>query len=193
MLFFTWKPTILQTEIIDNVDVIFLQLKTRSKKIIIGLIYRPPVHNNNSDKKLFDQIIEVSNSFERVIFGDFNQHVNKPTRGDNILDLVFSTNDGLVSNVNTGPEFSTSDHKIIFFNINLEVYKDNVSEELIFMYRKGNFEKLRKLLADTDRSIVENETEVNKSWEKFYDILNGAVKLCIPVCKSRPRKNKNIN
>ena len=61
------------------------------------------------------------------------------------------------------------------------------------MHHKGNFEKLRKLLADTNWSIVENETDVYKSWEKFYNILNGAVKLCIPVCKRRPRKNKNIN
>ena len=66
------NPTVLQTEKIDNIDVIFLQLKTRPKKIIFGLIYRPPAHNNNSDRKLFYQIIEVSNSFESVIFGDFN-------------------------------------------------------------------------------------------------------------------------
>ena len=57
----SFNPTVWQTEKIDNVDVIFLQLKTRSKKIIIELIYRPSAHNNNSDRKLFDQIIEVSN------------------------------------------------------------------------------------------------------------------------------------
>ena len=125
------NPIVLQTEKIDNVDVTFLQFKTRSKKIIIGLIYRLPAHNNNIDRKLFDQIIEVSNSFESVIFGDFNlpvtswenslkshvshdlynnllesglsQHVSKLMRDNNMLDFVFSTNDGLVSNVNTGP------------------------------------------------------------------------------------------
>ena len=46
--------------------------------------------------------------------------------------------------------------------MNLKVYKDNGSKELIFMYCKGNFEKLRKLLADTDWSIAENKTDVNK-------------------------------
>ena len=163
------NPAILQTKkniYIDNVDIICLQLKTHSKKIIIGRIYRPPAHNINSDMKLFHQIMEVSNSFESVIFGDFNlpvtswgnslkshmghdlydnllesglsQHVNKPTRGDNILDLIFSTNDGLVSNVSTDPEFSTIDHRIVSFNIDLEVYKDNISKELIFIYRRGN-------------------------------------------------------
>ena len=67
--------------------------------------------------------------YNNLLESGLSQHVNKPTRGDNILDLVFSTNDDLVSNVNTDPEFSTSDYKIVSFNINLEVYKDNVSEE----------------------------------------------------------------
>ena len=67
---------VLQTEKIDNVDVLILQLKTHLKKIVIGLIYRPSTHNNNSDRKIYDQIIEVSNSFESVTFGDFNLFVN---------------------------------------------------------------------------------------------------------------------
>ena len=88
--------------------------------------------------------------YNNVLESDLSQHVNKPTRSDNILDLIFLTNDGLINNVDTEPEFSTIDHMIVFFNINLEVYKDNVNEELIFINRKDNFEKLRKILADTD-------------------------------------------
>ena len=67
------------------------------------------------------------------------QHVNKPTKSDNILDLVFLTNDSLVSNVNTGPKFGTSDRKIVSYNVNLEVYKENMSKELIYIYCKGEF------------------------------------------------------
>ena len=48
-----------------------------------------------------------------------SQHVNKPTRGDNMLDPVCSTNDSLINNVTTGPNFGTRDHKIVSFNINL--------------------------------------------------------------------------
>ena len=48
---------ILQTEQLDNVVVIFLQLKTYIKKIVIGLIYKQPTHNTNIDRKLYDQII----------------------------------------------------------------------------------------------------------------------------------------
>ena len=62
---------------------------------------------------------------------------------------MFSTNDGLVSNVNTNPEFGTSDYKIVSLNVSLETYKEKVSEELVFIYRKGNFEKIMTILADT--------------------------------------------
>ena len=122
----------------------------------------------------------------------FSQHVNKPMRSDNILDLIFSINDGLVSNVNTGPEFGTNDHIIVSFNINLKVYKGNVSEELAFIYQTDNFEKVWKILADTYCGVVETETDVGKSWAKFYNILNGTVKICIPVRRRCPRNNSQI-
>ena len=81
--------------------------------------------------------------YNNLLESGLSQHVNKSTRVDNILDLMFSIYDGLVSNVNTGPKLSTIDHNFSSFNINLEVYKENVSEETIFVYHKGNFEKLR--------------------------------------------------
>ena len=53
--------------------------------------------------------------YDNLLESVLSQHVNKPTSGDNILDLVFSINYSLVSNVNTGPEFGKSDHKIVSF------------------------------------------------------------------------------
>ena len=44
-------------------------------------------------------------------------------------------------------------------------------------------------MADTDWSVVENETDINESWTKFYNILNGVIELCVPVCKRRSHRN----
>uniref|UniRef100_A0A0P4VPM3 Reverse transcriptase domain-containing protein n=1 Tax=Scylla olivacea TaxID=85551 RepID=A0A0P4VPM3_SCYOL len=213
------QPTILKIEKINNIDSVFLHLRVRSKKTAIGLIYRPPVHNVSSDKNLQDQITEISNTFDTVICGDFNlpvnswgnplnshsghdlynnllecslkQHVQGPTRGDNILDLVLSTNDDLISNVNIGPEFSTSDHKIVSFNINLQAYKDIVSNEKVFIYKKGDYEKLRSILSVTDWNAELGESNIEESWAKFKYILEDAVKTCIPMRKRRPcKRNK---
>ena len=63
---------------------------------------------------------------------------------------------------------------------------------------KGNLEERkekepvkRDILTDTDRNVVEDETKINHSWAKFYDILHRIVKLCIPVCKRHSREIEN--
>ena len=62
-------------------------------------------------------------------------------------------------------------------NINLEVYKENVSKELNYMYSKDLFENARNILADTNWRIVEYEIYIIESWAKFFDIFDGVVRL----------------
>ena len=213
------QPLMKEMPKLDNVDCVTVQLKIRSKNFLINLIYRPPANNAASDKIMYDQIIEISNAFDCVIFGDFNlpvstwgdtlschsghdlynkllesalsQHVHKPTRGDNTLDLIFSTNDNLVSNVNIGPEFSTSDHRIVSFNINFEIFKESDSEEKIFLYNKGNYERLRAILADVDWNKLLDEESIDEAWSKFTNVLNKTVENCIPTSKRRAQNKSN--
>lgn len=56
-------------------------------------------------------------------------------------------------------------------------------------YSKEDYEKLRNILSETDWSPVSRESDVSESWAKFIDILDNAVKSCIPVCKRRSRIN----
>ena len=211
------QATLIDKEKICNVDTVFLNIIVHGRRLKIGIIYRPPNLSTTADKKLFDQIIEISNSNESIIFGDFNlsvpswgnpisshsghnlynsflesdlsQFVKTPTRGSNILDLVFSTNEALVNNISVGPEFSTSDHKIVKFNINLKIYEKNSSEEMVYVYSRGDYDKLRMILSETDWSQISHCSDVNESWTKFTSILNNAVNSCVPVTKRRSRKN----
>ena len=45
------------------------------------------------------------------------QHVLFPTRGDNCLDLILSSDENSVSNVGNRGKVSTSDHDLIAFDI----------------------------------------------------------------------------
>lgn len=189
-----------------------------TKNIIVGLIYRPSGLNATKDKELFEEITEASNSFDSVIFGDFNlpvstwgnlitahsgselysdilesnlsQHVNEPTRDDNILHIVLSNNHMLVYNVNVGPEFSTSDQKTLFFNINFYIFNESPRKEN-YLDKKGNFEKLRRILSDTDRNFFTQEMDIDNLWAKFSDTLNNAIKPCVPVGKRRKANRNN--
>ena len=49
--------------------------------------------------------------------GSLMQLTNKPTRESNILDLVLTTDNELIVNLEVEDVFSTSDHKQITFDI----------------------------------------------------------------------------
>ena len=56
------------------------------------------------------------------------QHVLEPPRGDNVLDLMLSSQNELVDNVKVHEPLGSSDHNQIHFNINVKIgntYKNN--------------------------------------------------------------------
>ena len=121
---------------------------------------------------------------------DFYQCVNKPTRESNILDLIFSTAENLVNEVNIGPAFSTSDHRIITFKLKIEAGKMKVSKEKVPDFRRANFTRLRSILNNSDWSKISSESDIDKAWEAFTTELNSAVTLCVPCRDRRPPTNK---
>ncbi len=66
------RPTVIEEKRISNVDILFMQLYICTRKIKIGLVYRPLSSNAATDKKLYDRIIEISNTKDCTILGDFN-------------------------------------------------------------------------------------------------------------------------
>ena len=50
----------------------------------------------------------------------FTQHVLEPNRGDNILDIVLSSQKELVDNVKIHEPLGNSDHNQIHFDINVK-------------------------------------------------------------------------
>ena len=64
------------------------------------------------------------------------QHVDEPTRGKNILDLVFTSEKNMIENLSVGEHFGTSDHRIIRWNI--LAYKVIQKQIKNYNYHKGN-------------------------------------------------------
>ena len=126
------------------------------KKTIIGVIYRSPNSNVTNNEKLFNCIRELSNR-NLVVMGDFNypniewndlhashdcseflnlimdnflcQHVNFPTRENNILDLFITSDPNLVSNIQCEGKLGSSDHVLILAELNFKTrISDNTQE-----------------------------------------------------------------
>ena len=214
------QPSLVKTEAVTNADTLFVEIRNKcgKSKVMIGLVYRPPGQPQENDHKLYDLMLETGHRCETVIMGDFNlpvkrwgdplnshtgrdlytnlqecdfhQCVNKPTREDNILDLIFSTTENLVNEVNVGPVFSTSDHRIITFKMKIEASKVSVSKEKVPDFRRANFSRLRSVLSNSDWSKISSELDIDKAWEAFTKELDRALTLCVPYRDRRPETNK---
>ena len=85
--------------------------------------------------------------------GFFKQLVREPTRQGNILDLVFTNNETLVSQVEIGDRFDASDHNEIRFKINARKKVEHNSV-LVPDFRKANYQGLRHHLQSLDWELM---------------------------------------
>ena len=212
------SPILITNTEIKNIDSVYVQIKTKSRnKLTLGLIYRPPAQSSETDKKLYDQIADISCQGDVIFFGDFNlpvtkwggiltshtglslyrnlqesslsQLVENPTRGENILDLILTTDENLITNIEVGEEFSSSDHRIITYELKVNSDNENISFEKIPNYKKANFPKLKHTIENINWSNICKTSDINKSWEIFTSYYNKAVNSCIPLKNRRPIRN----
>ena len=94
------------------------------------------------------------------------QNVLEPTRGDNVLDIVLSSQKELVDNVKIYEPLGNSDHNRIHFDINVKserkkkkTYRRN--------FHKGHYKDMRKYLA----KLNWNNMLTNKTATECWNIL----------------------
>ncbi len=103
---------------------------TGNKKLLIGIVYRPPKQLRTDDTALYEEIQSTLRNKNAIIVGDFtcpninwnsmhgdqegsrliemfedsflSQIFTQPTRGNNILDLVLTTDTDLISDCEVG-------------------------------------------------------------------------------------------
>ncbi len=109
-----------------SADTVYVELTTRgNKKLMVAIVYRPPKRQRSEDTAVYEEIQYTIRYKNAVIVGDFNspnmnwssiygdhqgsrliemvvdsflsQIVTQPTRGNNILDLVLTTDTDLIS------------------------------------------------------------------------------------------------
>ena len=125
-------------------EMVGVVLNKLEKKLHIYLVYRPPHQSAESDESLYSNLSTIIRNKFCIVAGDFNcsvnwktqtadaesmrlldfaneeyltQWVDKPTRGNNTLDLVFSSEDNMISKLSVGEKLGKSDHNMIKFEI----------------------------------------------------------------------------
>uniref|UniRef100_A0A914NPI0 Endonuclease/exonuclease/phosphatase domain-containing protein n=1 Tax=Meloidogyne incognita TaxID=6306 RepID=A0A914NPI0_MELIC len=79
-------------------------------------------HINWDSNEIIDNYDKIANIFiEFIGQNQLNQLVTEPTRENSILDLVLTSDSGIVRTIKVRENFSTSDHKMIEFELNYRV------------------------------------------------------------------------
>ena len=128
------------------------------------------------------------------------QHVNFPTRGSNILDLVFTADPLLVSQVTAQDHFSlldsVSDHTALVLCLNV-LYEPATETpiEKHFDFRRANMFLLKSLIVAVNwEMLLANttiDTNIDTMVDTFYDTFWSICEKCVPIVISSRRINKS--
>ena len=125
-------------------------------------------------------IILIQDSF-------LTQHVLEPTRGENVLDIVLSSQKELVDNVKIHEPLGNSDHNQIHFDINV---KSESKKTYRRNFHKGNFKDMRKYLAKLDwNNMLMNKTAI-ECWNILKYEIESVIDTFVPLKKQGKRSRK---
>ena len=111
------------------------------------------------------------------------------TRGENVLDIVLSSQTELVDNVNIFEPLGNSDHNQIHFDINVKSESKN-TKTYKRNFHKGNYKDMRKYLAKLDwNNMLMNKTAI-ECWNILKYEIESIIDTCVPFQKQGKRCRK---
>ena len=193
-------------------ESVWRKIISTTKPIVVGVMYR----STAEQLRVLPDILNEMSKCHAVLVGDFNlrsirwleqecsaedrqimeaieenfltQHVDKPTREENILDLILTTEPNMVEELQVRENLGTSDHNIILWRLVCEV-KVKGNDCQIYDYNKGDYDGLREYLSQLQWNKLLENKKVEEMWEIFKAKLLEGVSEYIPV-KSRTQKTK---
>ena len=201
-------------------ESVWCEIRNKAETLLVGVCYRVPDSSEESDSGL-QELIDKATKMSCIIMGDFNyhidwnkregknkaderflecmdehfltQHVTEPTRGNNTLDLVISTEENLVEEVTVGEEFGTSDHQIIRFRVNGEYGKEIEAYQKRYNYFNADYDKVRSKIQEKGLARRLADLNLNERWKKFVSCIKEVIEETVPVMKRTNKKRPWVN
>lgn len=191
-------------------EVIWLQIFPKGTPITIALFYRPPTDYPSMPELLLENIKRnLPKNSPTIIIGDFNyphidwdnliacdlksrifldfcnsqgfsQKVLFPTREQNTLDLVLTTDHSVVQSIAEGPKVESCDHSTVHGIIVFEKFK----KKKIFLrnYHKGDFYLVDRQIALIDwYSLLGKLNSVEAVWQCLLEVLQNLINTYFPL------------
>jgi len=127
---------------------------------------------------------------DAMLLNDLSQFVSEPTRIDNVLDLVLSSDPLGISFCSVGTPFATSDHSAVIFELCCQenLCKTNASNSFVLDYKNADYEGMNNFLCSINwRDILGNSSNVETKYNAFLSVMGVATEVYVPKRKN----NKN--
>ncbi|KAK4810539.1 hypothetical protein QYF61_004502 [Mycteria americana] len=204
----------------DRVECLWVRIRGKANKadIVVGVCYRPPNQDEETDELFYKQLGEASRSLALVLVGDFNlpdvcwkyntaerkrsrrflehvadnfltQLVSEPTREGAPLDLLFTNREGLVSHVMVGGRLGQSDHEMIEFLIRGEAAR-GVSKTATLEFWRADFGLFRRLVERVPWEAALMGKGVQEGWTFFKEEVLKAQERAVPRCRKMRRRGR---
>ena len=151
-----------------DIELLWIQLLVTSKPIMFGVFYRPPSSPDSYLMELQHSFsllpsssliflgedfnvpgvspsvegLDKSSSSLSSIMDDFflDQCVSTPTRGSNLIDLVFTNSPDMISSIEVIDSIPNTDHDCIEFSVHTLLPKQVWPKCVLYNYKKTDFD-----------------------------------------------------
>ncbi|MDA8003108.1 MAG: hypothetical protein MPL62_17635 [Alphaproteobacteria bacterium] len=135
---------------------------------------------------LEDLLCEVS------LDSGLDQLVKHPTRGGNILDLVFSNSNVSVDDVEVVDSIPGADHDAVHFSLAGKTPTVSPTcRRSVYNLKKANFPKFRSILNNTHWDSIFITKDINSIWNKWKELFFAAADASIPKVFVKCKKRTN--
>lgn len=187
-------------------EIIGAEIRGCDPALQIFVVYRPPHQDIDSDTRLYTDISQLLRDRESLVLGDFNcpavdwdlgvsvgegsrlvqfmqdnfltQTVLEPTRGHNILDLIFTTDVDYITEVEIGDCLAGSDHHVVSCTVQV----GSEPEELLYRerlnLRRADYDRFNRALREI---TLPAEGSVEYMWTEFKTNFMAIQSTCIPT------------
>ena len=116
------------------------------------------------------------------------QHVTRPTKGSNILDLVLTTEPDMISEVEVREHLANCNHNILAWKIDCNASVVLTINKSSYVFHKGDYDGFRSYLAAISWEDLLNNCDTIKSWEIFKNVMQEG----ITYMSDRVRRNRCV-
>ena len=135
---------------------------------------------STTNNSLEDQLIECANDHS------LTQVIDGATRGNNLLDLFFTTTPSLVNRSGCIPPLAEADHEIVFVDVNTRANIPKRSPGKRYLYHKADWDSM----ADECQNYTVPEGNTQSMWDSLENFLKSLVEKHVPSCPAKPQKQK---